>query len=107
MEGFQDQVNQLTEAINAVIGQINAMTNRLDLLEQNNQAPKVDGPRAYPPQAEPNREEPGLEQYQERPHRPRPNLRPPHDDQDDHLLRLIKVEAPSFDGSHQPSDYLD
>ena len=34
-------------------------------------------------------------------------MRPPHDDQDDHLLRLIKVEAPSFDGSHQPSDYID
>ena len=61
MEGFQNQVNQLTEAINAVIGQLNAMTNRLDQLEQNNQAPRGDGPRAYPPQAEPNREEPGLE----------------------------------------------
>ena len=48
-----------------------------------------------------------MEQYQERPHHPRPNLRPPHDDQDDYLLRLIKVEAPNFDGSHQPSDYLD
>ena len=100
MEGFQDQVNQLTEAINAVIGQLNAMTSRLDQLEQNNQAPKRDGPRAYPPQAEPNREEPNLEQYQERPRRLRPNLRPPYDDQDDHLMRLIKLEAPSFDGSH-------
>ena len=72
MEGFQDQVNQLTEAFNAVIGQLNAMTSRLDQLEQNNQAPRRDGPRAYPPQAEPDREEP--EQYQERPHHPRPNL---------------------------------
>ena len=107
MEGLQDQVNQLTEALNAVIRQLNAMTNRLDLLEQNNQALRVDGQRAYHPQVEPNREELGLEQYQERPRRPKPNLRPPHDDQDDHLLRLIKVEAPSFDGSHQPSDYLD
>ena len=23
------------------------------------------------------------------------------------MLRLIRVEAPSFDGSHQPSEYLD
>ena len=35
------------------------------------------------------------------------NLRPPQDDSKDHLLRLIKIEAPSFDGSHQPSEYLD
>ena len=74
MEGFQDQVGQLTEALNAVIGQLKSMNNRLDLLEQNNQAPRVEGPRAHHPQAEPNREEPGLEHYQERPRRPRPNF---------------------------------
>ena len=34
-------------------------------------------------------------------------MRPPHDDPEDPLLRLIRVEAPSFDGSHQPSEYLD
>ena len=82
------------------------MTNRLDQLEQNNQAPRRDGPRAHPPQTELDREDSDLEQYQERLRHPRPNLRPPHDDQEDHLLRLIKIEAPSFDGSHQPSDYL-
>ena len=32
---------------------------------------------------------------------------PPREEPEDPLLRLIRVEAPSFDGSHQPSDYLD
>ena len=34
-------------------------------------------------------------------------MRPPHDDPEDPLLRLIRVEALSFYGSHQPSEYLD
>ena len=84
------------------------MTNRLNQLEENRQAPRKDGMRARPPQAEPEREDSDTYHYQERerPHRHRPNLRPPQDDLEDHLVRLIKVEAPSFKGSHQPSDYL-
>ena len=51
IEGFQDQVSQLTEALNAIIGQLNAMNNRLDLLEQNNQAPRVEGPWSIYPRS--------------------------------------------------------
>lgn len=31
----------------------------------------------------------------------------PQEDPDDPLLKLLKVEAPSFDGSHNPSAYLE
>ena len=108
MEGLQGQVNQLIETITIVLRQLNIMTNRLDQLEENRQAPRRESSRAQLPQVEPDREDLNTDHYQERerPRHPRPNLRPPHDDQDDYLLRLIKVEALSFDGSHQPSDYL-
>ena len=34
-------------------------------------------------------------------------MKPPHDDPEDPLLRLIRMEASNFDDSHQPSEYLD
>ena len=80
------------------------MTQRLYHLEENrSREPSVQ------PQAEFNRKSSDSDHSQEgvRPHHRRHYERPPHDDPEDPLLRLIRVEAQSFDGSHQPSEYLD
>ena len=100
----QGQIAQLTDALNAILGQLTNVTQRLDHLEENrSRVPSVQ------PQTESHKESSDLDysQERERPHRRRQHVRPPHDDPEDPLLRLIRVEAPSFDGSHQPSEYLD
>ena len=80
------------------------MTQRLDHLKENRSRES-----SAQPQAKSNRESSDSDhsQERERPHRRRHHVRPPHDDPEDPLLRLIRVEAPSFDGSHQLSEYLD
>ena len=100
----QGQITQLTDALNAILGQLTNVTQRLDHLEGN---------RSRGPSTQPRTESQGKSsdsdhsQERERPHRRRHHERPPREELEDPLLRLIRVKAPSFDGSHKPSDYLD
>ena len=98
------QITQLTDALNAILGQLTNVTQRLDHLEEN----RSRGPSVQH-QTESHRKNSNSDhsQKRERPHRRRQHVRPAHDDPEDPLLRLIRVEAPSFDGCHQPSEYLD
>ena len=100
--GIQGQISQLTEAVNAILGQLTNVTLRLDHLEENRSSPKRRVPSTQL-QAKSNRVSSNSDHFQERErhHHCRPHVRPLQDDLEDPLLRLTRVEAPSFNGSHQ------